>query len=404
MADPREPAPPVVTIRGGPPARLPRPDQPGRGTLLPLLVGLAALAVVAAAVLGQRSSPLPAPDCGERCREPLPLVVGAALPLTGVLAPFGRAQQRGVEQALDEVAAAGGVDVAGERRQVELLVRDTRSLPDVAGQQALILVRGPFRVVALLGPCTPPVAMVRVAESRQVPLVTGCQPLPPLGPVQLRHTWEVAPGERDRAEAVFDALAGARGRRVALFLSNDRAADPWTAAAARAGFDVAPYRPQGQDWARAVSQAAADAADVVVAVTQPPEGIALWAELGAQGVDPELAYASEAGLGSGWYAAVGRAGEGTLTDVVHGPAGSDGTRPVDPDEAVAAVSAELTRVLLDGLQRAAAAQRREVSDALTGASGSVAGRTVRFLGDHASRVPVRLGRWEDGRLVPVAPG
>ena len=405
MGDGAERTPPPVTIRGGPAGPPPDAEPRQRPRLLPLLVGLAALAVVVSAVVGQRSSPAPAlPDCGERCDEPLPLVVGAALPLTGALAPFGAAQRRGAELALQEVNAAGGVEVGGERRQVELLVRDTRSLPDVAGQEALILVRGPFRVVALLGPCTPPVALVRVAESRQVPLVTGCQPLPPVGPAQLRHTWQVAPAERERAVRVLDALDAAPGSRVALFLSNDRSAEPWTAAASGAGLDVGTYRPQGADWRPAVAQAAADGADVVVAVTQPPEGVALWSELAARGVDPEPAYASEGGLGTAWYRAVedaGADGDGVLTDLVHGPVARDDARPVGPDESVTAVSAELTRVLLDGLARADEPERLAVSDAMAGASGTVAGRPVRFLGDHVSRLPVALARWEDGRLVPL---
>ena len=408
MTHASDPPPPVVTIRGGPPPTDPSPDGRQRPLLLALLLGLAVLAGVVAVV--REPAPAPDPDCGALCRAGDPVVIGAALPLTGVLAPFGAAQQRGAQQVVEQVNADGGWEIAGRRRALELLVRDTGSQPDVAGQQALQLVRGPFDVVVLLGPCAPPVAMVRVAESRGVPLVTGCQPLPPVGTAALQSTWEVAPAEADRAAAVFAGLRAARGRRVALFLSNDRPGDTYTQAADQSGFEVVgTYRPHGADWAAAVSEAAGQRADLVVAITQAPEGIALWRELTAQGVRPELAYASEAASGSAWYRAVGPAAEGTLTDAVHPlPAGARRGRarpgPGGADDAVAAVSGDLTRVLLDGLQKASSATRDGVNAGLAQATGSVDGTPVRFTADHASRVPHRLARWQDGELVPVPVG
>ena len=401
MPEGREPAPPQVTVRGGPTSGAAARASRRGPALRSVLLVAAAVAVVAAAVVTQRQAGPPAPDCPYPCLQPDSVVLGAALPLTGALAPFGTAQRRGIERALQQVDADGGLEMAGERRPVELLVRDTGSEPDVAGQEALILVRGPFRLTALLGPCAPPVPLVRVAESRQVPLVTGCQPLPELGGDGRRYTWEVAPGEPQRAAAVFSALRTSPSRRVGLFLSNDRSEAPWAAAAQQAGFDlVGTYRPQGREWGPAVARSAADGVQVVVAVTQPPEGIGLWHEMGRQGLTLRSAYASEAGLGSAWHAAVGRRGEGTLTDLV-GPPVVEPAAPEQVDEAVATVSAELTRVLLDGLQRAASAERSDLREVLPGARGEVAGRDVRFLGDQASRLPVRLARWEDGRLVPV---
>jgi ABC-type branched-subunit amino acid transport system substrate-binding protein len=141
---------------------------------------------------------------------------------------------------------------------------------------------------------------------------------------------------------------------------------------------------------------------VVVAVTQPPEGIGLWEELRRQGVRPRAAYASEAGLGSAWYAAVGRQGDGTLTDLVH-PLADGPATPEEVDDAVAVLSSELTRVLLDGLRRARAPERPELRAALAGATAQVAGTDVRFDRDQASRLPVRLARWEDGLLRPFHP-
>lgn len=396
-----EPSVPEITVRGGPDGVAPAAAAaPGRRGVL-LAVAALAVGVGVALVQGRESAP-GRPACPDPCASAGALVVGTVLPTTGVLAPFGRAQERGVQRVVDEVNADGGLEVAGRRRRVELLVRDTTSLPDVAGQSTLVLARGPYGLLGLIGPCSPPVAMVSVAESRQVPLVTGCQPLPRTGARPLRHTWEVAPEESRRAAAVFAALRPSAGSPVGLFLSNDREAEPWTTAARHAGFGrVRTYRPQGREWGPAVAQAARDGVAVVVAVTQPPEGIGLWRELHDQGVVPRQAYASEAGLGSAWTTAVGRDADGTLTDVVHPAAGP--LSPVEVDDGVATVSAELTRVLVDGLRRTRAAERPALEVALDGAGGRVSGADVRFRADRASPLPVRLGRWQDGRLVPLTP-
>ena len=211
----------------------------------------------------------------------------------------------------------------------------------------------------------------------------------------------MAPDDVSRAAAAFAALRTSASRRVGLFLTNDRAEQPWTAAGERAGFDVvATYRPLGPDWSAAVAQAAADGVEVVVAVTQPPAGIALWQALRAAGLERRAAYASEAGLGSAWYAAVGRDGDGTVTDLVH-PSTTAPARPPQLDAAVTELSTELTQVLLDGLRRTRAPERAELDAALAGVRTEVAGEQVRFLGDRASRLPVRLARWQDGRLVPL---
>lgn len=77
MAEDRHPRPPVVTVRGGPAPRAPRTPTPYGPALLPLLLGLVALAVVLAAIRGQRPPPPPPP-------VPPPVDAQLALPDDGV--------------------------------------------------------------------------------------------------------------------------------------------------------------------------------------------------------------------------------------------------------------------------------------------------------------------------------
>src|SRR5436309_15541057 len=82
------------------------------------------------------------------------IVLGATLSLTGALGSFGVLQEKGYQQAVRDLNAAGGVDVGGTKQRVTLTILDNRSDPSLASQQARTLALKD-NVTALLGPSTP---------------------------------------------------------------------------------------------------------------------------------------------------------------------------------------------------------------------------------------------------------
>jgi ABC-type branched-subunit amino acid transport system substrate-binding protein len=65
------------------------------------------------------------------------ILVGVSLPLTGTDAVHGVAMQEGYARAVEEVNAAGGLELAGGRRvPVKLLVRDDRSQTPIVEEHA----------------------------------------------------------------------------------------------------------------------------------------------------------------------------------------------------------------------------------------------------------------------------
>jgi branched-chain amino acid transport system substrate-binding protein len=54
---------------------------------------------------------------------------------------------------VDEVNEAGGLDVGGERRPVELVIQDNQTSPDLASEQARSLILQ-HEAVALPGTCS----------------------------------------------------------------------------------------------------------------------------------------------------------------------------------------------------------------------------------------------------------
>ena len=106
--------------------------------------------------------------------KPEPQVrIGLLALLTGDLAPqSGIPSQQGAEMAVDDINAAGGIDVAGNRMKVKLTVRDYEPRPDAAatGARALINLDS---VDAIVGPqlSAHAVTAASIAEMSHVPMI-----------------------------------------------------------------------------------------------------------------------------------------------------------------------------------------------------------------------------------------
>ena len=106
--------------------------------------------------------------------KPEPQVrIGLLALLTGELAPqSGIPSQQGAEMAVDDLNAAGGIEIAGKRRKVKLTVRDYEPRPDAAatGARALINLDS---VDAIIGPqlSAHAVTVASVAEMSRVPMI-----------------------------------------------------------------------------------------------------------------------------------------------------------------------------------------------------------------------------------------
>jgi branched-chain amino acid transport system substrate-binding protein len=103
------------------------------------------------------------------CGEPKPITIGALVPDTGPANTYGRSVRHGIELAVEEVNAAGGVD---GRRELLIEFRDTQTDPDAATQAFNELAA--LGVPAIIGPGASNVALELVddASSKQVVLVS----------------------------------------------------------------------------------------------------------------------------------------------------------------------------------------------------------------------------------------
>lgn len=354
-----------------------------------------------------------------------PVVIGTTLSLTGPLGPLGSLQQKGYEQAVADVNDAGGLEVDGSQREVELLVVDNQSDPDLASQQAraLVLQDG---AVALLGPCTPPITIpvAQVAEVQRVPIIANCTPVGAFragNEAGWNYAWDIFFSEEDQASSVFEAfLAGGDARNVALFTDTEPDGvierELYKQAAADAGFTVVgDYTfPVGtSDFTSFINDAKANGAELVVAQTIPPDGIALWQQMKALGLAPQMAFSAKAATSGAWWEALGETSEGTLTEGFWAPelgyAGTEeimsslGTRiETNPDLGLAVVALTAAQVLFDAIE-AGGTDADALNEAIATTDGEYPLGQISFDDDHTFISPHLIIQWTEGDTVQIIP-
>lgn len=97
------------------------------------------------------------------------IVLGVVLPLTGVLAPYGKPNLEAITLAVDEANKQGGVD----GRQIEIVVEDTQASNTTAINALNKVLQS--KPVAIIGPGlgTQILAMLPLTEKAHVPLIAG---------------------------------------------------------------------------------------------------------------------------------------------------------------------------------------------------------------------------------------
>lgn len=358
------------------------------------------------------------------------IVLGASLPLTGPLSAFGTSLELGYQKAADEVNKAGGLDVAGKKRKVEIVVQDNASDGNKAAQQAKSLVLEKH-AVALLGPATPPVTIpVSVAaEQLKVPLVSTITPLEAwkgAAKEGWNYSWDMFFDEPQMTQTQFQAAdLVATNKKVALFTDQEEdgivMGGLWEKAAPAAGYDVT-YRAQfpvgNTNFSSQVSKAKASGADVVIAQVIPPDGISLLREMKAQNWDPKLVFIEKGGntggypklsdgladgvLAANWFAAgMGLAREQEFIDEFSSKLGG-----VNSDLGTVVYGYSAAKVLLDSIAQAGSTDAAKVNQAIGNIDADYPAGHIKFDDKHAAALPAVQTQWNgtDMQLVLTADG
>jgi branched-chain amino acid transport system substrate-binding protein len=172
-----------------------------------------------------------------------PIVIGVSTPKTGPLATASEWEMWGVDLALEEINAAGGL----LGRKVEIMVLDNKCNPSEGVNVANKLVEA--KVVAIEGAhCSSPhLATMKIIADAKIPMVTGIASNPQItelaGPGRNEYAFRISPGDAAMMEALGSYLGGKKLFKTVAIVSEDTdfgrgGADAFKAVAGKAGIEI----------------------------------------------------------------------------------------------------------------------------------------------------------------------
>jgi branched-chain amino acid transport system substrate-binding protein len=355
------------------------------------------------------------------------IVIGATLPLTGSLASVGTILKAGYQAAVDDVNAAGGLDVQGAKVKVKFIALDNQSDPNTASDQANTLYLQD-NAVGLLGPFTPPltIPVSNVAERLKHPLISTATPIQAWlsgRPSGWDYSWDVFFNESQQTQLPYlTANEVQTNKRVAIF--NDTEQDGivqgalWQQNARQLGYDVVYHAkfPVGTtNFSSQINAAEAANAQILVAQMIPPDAVALFKQIKALGYHPKLVQVDKGAATVTWPQALGPLAEGSLTSNFWSPSlGYPDTSNIlakaaklgytdDSQFAGVAASYSIARVLMDAIEQAHSTDANAVNAAIAKTNKTYPLGHIQFAQNHASTISAIMMQWQNGKQVQVYP-
>jgi branched-chain amino acid transport system substrate-binding protein len=171
------------------------------------------------------------------------IVIGVSTPKTGPLATASEWEMWGVDLAVEEINASGGL----LGRKVEVLVMDNKCNPSEGVNVANKLVEA--KVVAIEGAhCSSPhLATMKIVEAAKIPMVTGIASNPQItesaGPGRLEYSFRISPGDAAMMDALGIYLGNKKAWKTVAIVSEETdfgrgGADAFKAITGKAGLEV----------------------------------------------------------------------------------------------------------------------------------------------------------------------
>ena len=347
----------------------------------------------------------------EPMEAPESIKIGAVVPLTGAFGGGGAQIERGYVYAVDAINEAGGVfvDEFGASVPLELDVRDDASDPnqttsimdELAGQD----------IVAYLGGFATPVhaAGAATAERNGIPYLGAATSTQALHEQGYQYFFSPFPKSPDMAATVFEMLnalldEGERPLRVGIFQEatdwGEELGPLWVQEAENNGYEVVlheTYAPGTTDYTDIILAAQAADVEALLSLPTPPDGFAIYQQMGELGWKPPFNLVVRAADVPTWND-LGAAGEGVLLSTPWHPGlGLPGTEAVNerhleeverPADPVVGSAYALVEILADAIERAGTLDHDAVRDAIAATDGlSTIIGPITFREDGTAAVP-----------------
>lgn len=351
--------------------------------------------------------------------------LGAVIPLTGRFAAGGAQIRAGYEIAVEDINAAGGVQVGGARMPLELIVLDDESDPtrtvsrlETLASQGVAVYLGGFGSDLHA-------AAAAVAEKNRIPYCGVAFALWSVHQQGFKHLFSPFIKSPDIAIGMYRFLnatvpAGQRPTRVAIFAERTdwgREMDRlWTARSREFGYQVVlsgEYSVGTRDFSDIILRAKAAGAEAVFSIPTPPDGIGLIRQMKELDFNPKTVLMVRAADAVSWTQALGKDGDYVLfAPGWHASLTFPGIAQLNAKhQARAGRPADVTtgpayacvQIVADAVQRAGQAEPQAIRDAMASTNMMTVTGPVRFRADGTGIVQFVLNQWQDGRQVRVWP-
>src|SRR5919199_5467167 len=255
---------------------------------------------------------------------PTTIKVGAAVGLTGRYASGGEQIKNGYELAVRDINADGGpmVKALGRKMPLELTILDDASDANQTAQRMETLNNS--GIVAYFGGFGSDLhaAAAAVAEKNKVPYIGVAFALYSIHQQGYRYLFSPFPKSPQLTKAIFDLMdtLNPKPAKIAIFAEKtDWGAEMengWKQQAqSHGGYNVVveeQYAPGSTDFSSMVLKAKGANPDAVLAVPNPPDGIAIVKQLKELDVNPKLLNIIRASDSGAWSTALGKDGDYTV--------------------------------------------------------------------------------------------
>jgi ABC-type branched-subunit amino acid transport system substrate-binding protein len=375
--------------------------------------------------------------------------IGVIQAQTGMYAGFGTGGVFGIKAAAEDINKLGGVDVAGKKMPVKLIIVDNESDPNKAGILAQDLVVRDRVNFIVSGDEPPPMhpAISMVCDRYKIPYVTSVGPLEPWAAMRNAtdtkwpYTWATglfaiatpvqAPDFRvgkpgyavnDYWVELLKRYGDETGKKVAVFASDDPDGVGWYSGLSHMlkpnGFEPVGYEKklgllpaETTDFSSVINAWKASGAEVLWGNCPAPFFGALWKQCRTLGFKPKMVSVGRAPL---FYQDIkawgGDLPQGVCVEIWWDPAitayqGIGDTTPISlvarwkketgqPLNPAVGTGYRAFQVLVDAISRAASLDGAAVNTALAATDLMTLGHRVVFDENQFSRGPLYYGQWQ----------
>jgi len=342
--------------------------------------------------------------------------VGVVVPLTGRYAAGGDQVRNGYVLAVEDINAAGGVEISGQKVPLELVILDDESDPTKTVQHMETL-NADEDIVAYLGGFGSDLhaAAASIAEKNKVPYLGVAFALYNIHQQGYQYLFSPFPKSPALATAYFDVFDSLdpKPTNVAIFQeTTDWGAElggAWRQEAETRGYTVVAdetYAPGSTDFSDLILKAKDGGAQVVLALPNPPDALTLVKQMKELDFNPGLIAIVRGADAVTWPANMGIDGDYVLLSAggnpeANFPGGLDMVARHQErfDKGAAGVTApaySVIQILADAIQRANSLDPQVIRDAIAATDLMTVAGPVTFNSDGTGNVITVVSQYQDG--------